>query len=78
MFEIVLSILGLSIGIILLPIILIGNFFGNNGKLFYTQKRVGKDGVIFKIIKFRSMVKNAESTGAVFAKINDSIRLVIK
>ncbi|MGQ7945221.1 exopolysaccharide biosynthesis polyprenyl glycosylphosphotransferase [Flavobacterium sp. WC2509] len=69
--EIVLSLIGLSIGLAILPLILIGNVFWNKGKLFYTQKRVGKDGVVFKIIKFRTMVKNAEKAGAVFAKSND-------
>nr|WP_315199082.1 exopolysaccharide biosynthesis polyprenyl glycosylphosphotransferase [uncultured Flavobacterium sp.] len=72
LFEIVLSLIGLSIGIVLIPIILAGNVFWNKGKLFYTQKRVGKDGIVFKIIKFRTMVKNAEMSGAVFAKMNDS------
>ena len=72
LFEIVLSIIGLGIGIVLIPVILTGNAFWNKGKLFYTQKRVGKDGVVFKIIKFRTMVKNAETSGAVFAKANDS------
>lgn len=71
-FEILLSLIGLSFGLVLIPIILIGNAFWNKGDLFYTQKRVGKDGVIFKIIKFRTMVKNAEKGGAVFAKVNDS------
>lgn len=72
LFEIIFSLIGLSIGIVLIPIILIGNAFWNRGKLFYTQKRVGKDGVVFKIIKFRTMIKNAEKSGAVFAKANDS------
>jgi exopolysaccharide biosynthesis polyprenyl glycosylphosphotransferase len=71
-FEIVFSLIGLGIGLVLLPFILLGNVFLNKGKLFYTQKRVGKDGVVFKIIKFRTMVKNAEKAGAVFAKRNDS------
>ena len=56
---------------LLLPLILTGNAIGNRGKIFYTQKRVGKDGVIFKILKFRTMVKNAEANGAVFTAIND-------
>jgi exopolysaccharide biosynthesis polyprenyl glycosylphosphotransferase len=71
-FEVVFSLIGLGIGLALLPLILICNFFWNKGKLFYTQKRVGKDGIVFKIIKFRTMVKNAEKSGAVFAKLNDS------
>jgi exopolysaccharide biosynthesis polyprenyl glycosylphosphotransferase len=72
LFEIGLSVIGLCIGLVLIPIILIGNVFWNQGKLFYTQERVGKDGVPFEIIKFRTMVKNAETKGAVFATINDS------
>lgn len=71
-FEIGFSSIGLVIGVLLLPLILLGNALGNKGKLFYTQERTGKDGVVFHILKFRTMVKNAESNGAVFATINDS------
>ncbi len=70
--EIVISLIGIAIGIVLLPLILIGNALGNRGKLFYTQKRVGKNGEVFKILKFRTMVKNAEKDGAVFTKKKDS------
>jgi lipopolysaccharide/colanic/teichoic acid biosynthesis glycosyltransferase len=45
---------------------------GNKGKLFYTQERVGKNGIPFKILKYRTMVKNAEENGAVFTLLNDS------
>jgi lipopolysaccharide/colanic/teichoic acid biosynthesis glycosyltransferase len=41
---------------------------GNRGKLFYLQERVGKNGEIFKMVKFRTMVKNAESNGAVLPR----------
>ena len=71
-FEIGTSILGLSVALVLFPLILIGNAIGNRGKLFYTQERVGKDGVVFEILKFRTMISNAESNGAVFATTNDS------
>lgn len=69
--EIILSMVGLLCGLFILPIILIGNLLGNRGSLFYLQERVGKNGEIFKIVKLRSMVANAESNGAVFAKVND-------
>ena len=72
LFEIIFSLIGLGLGLVLIPLIVLCNVFWNKGKLFYTQKRVGKDGVVFKIIKFRTMVKNAEKSGAVFAKANDT------
>ncbi len=71
-FEILLSILGLLLGLFILPIILFGNLVGNRGKLFYTQERVGKNGKTFKIFKYRTMVQNAEGFGAAFAQLNDS------
>jgi exopolysaccharide biosynthesis polyprenyl glycosylphosphotransferase len=70
--EVLVSLAGLSVGIALMPLILIGNVLGNRGSLFYLQERVGKNGEIFNMVKFRTMVKNAESNGAVFTTINDS------
>jgi exopolysaccharide biosynthesis polyprenyl glycosylphosphotransferase len=70
--DILFSLIGIAAGIIFLPLIFIGNAIGNRGSLFYTQERVGKNGNVFKIYKYRTMVKNAESNGAVFAKANDS------
>jgi exopolysaccharide biosynthesis polyprenyl glycosylphosphotransferase len=44
----------------------------SKGSVFYLQERVGKDGVVFKIFKFRSMVEHAEKrTGPVWASDND-------
>ncbi len=70
--EIVFSIVGLTIGLIILPLLLLGNTIGNRGKLFYTQKRVGQNGEVFKILKLRTMIKNAEKNGAVFSQKNDA------
>ena len=70
-FELIFSLVGLLITLILLPFILLGNLIGNRGSLFYTQERVGKNGNVFKIVKFRTMIKNAEKEGAVFATLND-------
>jgi lipopolysaccharide/colanic/teichoic acid biosynthesis glycosyltransferase len=70
--EIVLSVLGIAFGALLLPLVVIGNAIANRGRLFYRQKRVGKDGVVFDILKFRTMVSDAEANGAVFTTVNDS------
>lgn len=69
--ELVFSLIGIIVGVLLLPFILIGNAFGNKGSLLYFQDRVGRNGKVFQIIKFRTMVKNAEQNGAVFATTND-------
>ncbi|RZJ70873.1 exopolysaccharide biosynthesis polyprenyl glycosylphosphotransferase [Flavobacterium sp.] len=70
--EIIFSICGILVGILFLPLILVGNLVGNRGKLFYTQDRVGKNGAVFEILKFRTMIKNAEKHGAVFTTTNDA------
>jgi exopolysaccharide biosynthesis polyprenyl glycosylphosphotransferase len=47
----------------------------SRGPIFYKQERVGLDGKIFKMWKFRSMRQDAErSTGAVWAIENDPRR----
>ncbi|MFK7000547.1 exopolysaccharide biosynthesis polyprenyl glycosylphosphotransferase [Flavobacterium oreochromis] len=69
--EILISLLGLIIGILILPFVFLGNLLGNRGPLLYKQERVGKNGKIFNIYKLRSMLVNAESNGAVFATSND-------
>lgn len=69
--EILISLLGIAIGLYLLPFIYVANFIGNKGPLIYTQERVGKNGKVFKIYKFRTMIKNAETDTAVFATQND-------
>lgn len=69
--EIIFSLIGLAFGLLFFPLIFIGNLIGNRGSIFYTQERVGKNGMVFKIYKYRTMVENAEKNGAVFAAQND-------
>ena len=59
--DIILALIGL---ILLIPLTIIV-FFQNLkhkdfGPVFYTQERIGKKGKIFKMYKFRTMVKNAD------------------
>jgi len=71
-FDILISVIGILAGIILMPLVLLGNVIGNRGTLLYSQERIGKNGNLFRIFKFRTMVKNAEKEGAVWAKKNDA------
>ncbi|MFP4368746.1 MAG: sugar transferase, partial [Candidatus Kapaibacterium sp.] len=43
----------------------------SRGPVFYTQPRVGKDGKIFKIYKFRSMVKDADRSNRKWTTVGD-------
>ena len=71
--DIVLSIIGL---IILAPILFITSVaikIDSKGPVIFKQDRIGKDGKVFKIYKFRSMVVGAEKKGSgVYSGKNDS------
>lgn len=70
--DVFFSLIGILVFVLLIPFVFIGNLFFNKGRLLYTQARVGKKGKEFRIIKFRTMVANAEENGAEWAQINDS------
>ncbi len=69
--DVVLSLIGLLGFSLVIPFIFIGNALANKGPLFYVQERVGRNGVPFRIFKLRSMVVDAEKSGAVWAQEND-------
>ena len=73
--DIILGIIGC---ILLLPITIsiwiVKKIKQDNNKIFYTQKRIGKDGKIITIIKFKSMVDNAEQILEKLIEENESIR----
>jgi sugar transferase (PEP-CTERM system associated) len=56
------------------PVILVAGLLvhvDSTGPVFYTQERVGKNGKVFKVFKFRSMRVDAESQGAQWAAGDD-------
>ena len=61
----------LIFALVLLPLILIGNAIASHGPLLYAQTRVGRNGQVFKIYKFRTMVKDAEVDGAQWSEKGD-------
>ena len=46
---------GFVVFVIAIPLVLLGNLVSNRGPLFYSQVRVGKNGEVFEILKFRTM-----------------------
>jgi exopolysaccharide biosynthesis polyprenyl glycosylphosphotransferase len=67
-FAVAILLLGLPVWLLLALLIKLDSA----GPIFYRQERVGKDGRIFAIVKFRTMVQNAEQlTGPKWAEKDD-------
>ncbi|WP_404292802.1 sugar transferase [Cytobacillus kochii] len=71
---------GSLIGVIIIsPILLIITIsikLTSKGPVFFKQERLGKDGRVFKILKFRTMVVNAEKIGSgLFVKTESDNRI---
>lgn len=74
-FEIFVSILGLILLVPLTIFVAIKNAINkDNGPIFYTQNRIGKNGKIFKMYKFRTMNVNADEELANILKENEKKR----
>ena len=71
MIDILASLIGFTLCIPVSLVISILIKLDSKGPIFYRQERVGKDGKIFRLLKFRSMRNNAEKNGPVWAKVND-------
>lgn len=61
--------------LVFLPVFLIAPlliWLEDGGPVFYRQRRVGRDGKVFEVIKFRTMVPDAEKcTGPIWAREDD-------
>lgn len=53
---------------IIIPIVI---WLGDRGSVFYKQDRVGKGGRVFTVVKFRTMVLDAEGKGAAWTVDRD-------
>lgn len=68
-----LALIGLSP--ILLPVIILLKFTGE-GEVFFTQKRVGKNGKLFNLLKFATMLKDSPNIGAGTVTLKDDSRVL--
>ena len=60
--------------IILIPVFIVLAILvkmSSPGSIFFTQKRIGKNGIPFNIIKFRTMYQNSEKNGPQLSSSND-------
>jgi exopolysaccharide biosynthesis polyprenyl glycosylphosphotransferase len=71
--DVLLSLVGCLLTGALVPFVWLANRIGSPGPLFYRQERVGKSGRRFTLVKFRSMIVDAERhTGPIWAGRSDS------
>jgi len=73
--EIFFSIALFLVFVLCLPFVWLSNLVFSPGPLFYRQSRVGKNGKIFTIIKFRSMKVDAEPDGVARFTIENDKRI---
>jgi len=71
LFDVVAGLILATVTILIFPFVALAIKLESPGPVFYKQVRLGKDEKNFKLIKFRSMRKDAEKNGAVWAKKND-------
>jgi exopolysaccharide biosynthesis polyprenyl glycosylphosphotransferase len=69
--DVVLASVGLAGLALMLPAIALAIVLDSPGPVFYLQQRVGKGGIVFRALKFRSMVLGAEGAGAIWAQEHD-------
>lgn len=70
--DILLALIGMVVFLLALPVLAVIIKLDSPGAIFYSQKRIGLNGKIFSIYKFRTMVSDAEAqSGAVFSRKGD-------
>jgi Undecaprenyl-phosphate glucose phosphotransferase len=75
--DVALSSLGLVALAVLFPILALAIWLEDRGPIFYAQERMGLDGRLFRMLKFRSMRVDAEDDGARWTEENDPRRTLV-
>jgi len=71
LFDIMVSATGLLLSSPLLAVVALSVKFSSKGPVFYRQERVGKGFIPFDILKFRTMVVDADQTGGLLTAGED-------
>lgn len=69
--DLVAGVIGFAALAVAVPVVAVANALGNRGHLFYRQSRVGRDGHVFTILKFRSM-QDSEPTDTEWTQPDDA------
>jgi len=61
--DVVLAACAMPVFVAFMPVVAVGNRFGNRGSLFFRQPRTGRHGRVFQILKFRTMTPSGDGAG---------------
>ena len=73
--DIIGALFGLIIFVILLPFLSLAIWMDTGSPIFYSQDRLGRGGIRFKIFKFRSMRQDADADGSPFTTLENDPRV---
>lgn len=71
-FDAACAFIGSILALPFLPLIALLIRIDSTGPIFYTQLRTGKNGVPFRLVKFRTMMDNAEHSGVQWTQAKDA------
>ncbi len=78
LFDIFVSLIGCILSLPIILLVAIPLLIESPGPLFFVQKRVGKNGRVFKMLKLRSMYKNADEMKSELMEQNEMKGLMFK
>lgn len=61
--DLTIAVLASPVFVVAVPVVLVGNLFGNRGPMFFKQNRVGQRNSVFGMWKFRTMTIDANEDG---------------
>lgn len=70
-FDLVVGLCGCLLVLLILGPVMAAIWLEDRGPIFYLQDRIGRNGKVFRLIKFRSMRPDAEKSGPQWARSND-------
>lgn len=77
-FDLFICLLGMPFALVLFAVISLAIWLNDRGPVFFRQERVGENGHIFRVFKFRTMVVNAEALRHTVEQLDDKGNLIHK